>query len=108
MLPKKQRVPRVLFGSFQKAALFKNSLFLLKKASFNGDSLFVFSVTKKVAKSAVVRNRIRRMGYRVIKKILPSIKPDFLVNFSFVRIPVDQKEVEEKLIDILKTAKLIK
>ena len=49
----------------------------------NTPTQFSCSVSKKVSKSAVVRNRIRRRGYAAIEKVLVHIKPGQYGVFSF-------------------------
>lgn len=108
MLPKKQRIPRDLFPLLIKGKIFKNKLFLLRVVSYQGvGSRFCFSVSKKVAKSAVVRNRWRRAGYRLIKPFIPKIKPNLLITLSFLTIPKDIEDVGINIGNILKESKLI-
>jgi len=56
----------------------------------------------------VVRNRLRRLGYRLLTKHISLIKPNTLVNFSFMKIPKDDEDVIINLESILKESKLIK
>ena len=58
------------------------SLFVYKKVDVS-PSQFSFSVSKKVAKSAVARNRLRRQGYAAIESILSTCKPGFYCMFSY-------------------------
>lgn len=95
---------------------------LLRKGEVSGGNLFVFrfiknsthgnrfcfSVSKKVSKKAVMRNKMRRAGYRFLSDIINDIKPDTLGIFSFKRVPKDNKEIEDSLNSILKKEKLIK
>ena len=97
------------------AKVFRNKLFLLRYTSSPGEeSRFGFAVSKKVAKSAVVRNRMRRTGYRLIKKYLSEIPPHLLVSLTFQSLPKEkikkemESEVEENLKNILLEAKLLK
>ncbi|OHA87646.1 MAG: hypothetical protein A3A96_03100 [Candidatus Zambryskibacteria bacterium RIFCSPLOWO2_01_FULL_39_39] len=84
------------------AKVFGNSLFLLRFV-LKGDSQsrFCFSVSKKISKSAVVRNRLRRAGYRLLKKYISKIKPNTLAVFSFKMIPKDDEEIIKNLESIL-------
>ena len=91
-----------------KGAKFKNDLFLLKFAPTKSQSRFCFSVSKKIAKNAVVRNRLRRAGYRLLQKHLPKIKPNTLTLFSFKTVPKNDEEIIKSLESILKESKLIK
>lgn len=76
---------------------FKTKLFLVKFAQNEGTSRFGFSVSKKVSKSAVVRNRLRRMGYRLLRDYIPEIRQNLLVTFSYLGVPRDEKDVSENL-----------
>ena len=84
------------------AKAFRNNLFYLKFVLGNElGSRFCFSVSKKVAKSAVVRNRLRRTGYRLLEKYLPKIKPNILAVFSFRAIPKNNDDIIKNLESIL-------
>ena len=108
MLPKNKRIPREMFSLLLEGAkVFKNNLFLLRFISESKSSRFCFSVSKKVAKSAVARNRLRRAGYRLLEKYLPEIKPKILAIFSFMIIPKNNEEIIKNLELILKESKLI-
>jgi ribonuclease P protein component len=108
MFPKNKRIPRKVFPLLTNGAkAFKNNLFFLKTVSYNGDSRFCFSVSKKVAKSAVVRNRLRRTGYRILSKYLPEIKSKVLVVFSYKTVPISDEMVDKNLKSILKESNLI-
>lgn len=90
------------------AQVARNPLFLLRFVlNKESGSRFGFSVSKKVAKSAVVRNRLRRAGYRFLKKHLPSIKQNILAVMSFREVPKDDIYIEKNLESILKNSKLL-
>ena len=109
MLPKNKRISRRLFPLLRKAKIFKNQLFLLKLTSSpSKESRFAFSVSKKIAKKAILRNKCRRWGYRTIQPLLPQIKSQIMAQFSFLKVPKDSEEVSENLYAILKTSKLLK
>lgn len=75
MLPKKKRLTRALFKPLQSArGNFHSTLFSLKAAPAEAFRLGV-SVSKKVAKSSVVRNRIRRRVYSEIFRLETGLKP---------------------------------
>ena len=110
MFPKTRRIPRKMFPLLLNGnKTFKNSLFLLRFVSGSEEnSRFCFSVSKKVAKNAVVRNKMRRAGYRLLGKHLAEIKSKILAIFSFRMIPKSDDEVIKNLELILKESKLIK
>jgi ribonuclease P protein component len=110
MFPKEKRIPRKMFPLLlNEAKMFKNSLFLLRfVAEKDQNSRFCFSVSKKVAKNAVVRNKLRRAGYRALSKYLGEIKPKVLAVFSFKKVVQDNDEIVKSLESILKESNLIK
>jgi ribonuclease P protein component len=84
------------------AKVFKNKLFLLRYVTTKDtQSRFCFSISKKVAKNAVVRNRLRRAGYRELQKYLTRIKPNILALFSFVKVAENNEEINKNLESIL-------
>lgn len=98
-----------MFPLFKGSKTFKNGLFLLKFVSTKDpNNRFCFSVSKKVAKNAVVRNRLRRAGYRLLSKYIPLIKSNTLAVFSFLTIPKDEESLISNLDLILKDSKLLK
>ena len=103
MLPKNKRIPRKMFPLLSNGAKkFKNNLFLLRFVPGNGSqSRFCFSVSKKVAKSAVVRNKLRRTGYKLLEKYIPQIKSNILAMFSYRVVPKKQEEIIKNLESIL-------
>ena len=71
MLSKSNRIPRKSFGPLVGSRKYYNSdHFSLRIASSEGVRVAV-SVSKKVSKKAVIRNRIRRRVYSVVRGILP-------------------------------------
>lgn len=107
MLPKHKRVSREDMGFIKKANVFgSNDLFSLRAIEKGlPNSKISFSVSKKVAKSAVVRNRLRRFGYRSVESIIDSIK-NYLIVFYFKKIPKGFEEVEEGVKDLLNKTKI--
>lgn len=88
---------------------FKNSVFLLRFVE-NGDfkSRFAFSVSKKISKDAVVRNRLRRIGYRLLSPFVSKSKENVLALFLYSKLPKDENEILVSLESILNQAQLIK
>jgi ribonuclease P protein component len=66
-------------------------------------SRFAFSVSKKVCKLAVDRNRLRRQGYSIVGKHLAEIPDGFLFFFSFKKAtyPVSSVELEKEICGLL-------
>ncbi len=76
MLPKKQRINKKLFEKIFKEGKNYHSDFLGAKISRTKteNSQFAFTVSKKIAPTAVQRNLLRRRGYSIVQKYLPKIK----------------------------------
>ena len=66
-------------------------------------SCFAFSVSKKICKKAVDRNRLRRQGYSIVSKYILDIIPGFLFFISFKKgiYPISFNELEKELISLL-------
>lgn len=74
MLPSSKRLTIPLFKTvLEKGKIFHSSLFIFKAIKIEGQSRFSVSVSKKVAKNAVLRNKIRRRVYSNIASVYPSI-----------------------------------
>lgn len=72
MLPQSSRIPRSEFAEILKSRHFSNTAhFTLRVAPGGNKAKFAVSVSKKVSKSAAVRNRTRRRAYSA----LPSAEP---------------------------------
>ena len=86
MFPKKNRADKNIIKKIFKEGRFINSdnisfkFFLDKNFSMPHIS---FVVPKKVAKSAVMRNRLRRLGYSVLNKYLSKFPDNFNGVFLF-------------------------
>ena len=119
MLPQKRRISRKEFPDILKKGRRFNSPHLLlyvveqktpvvehsslrDKADFI--SLFSFSVSKKISKKAVDRNRLRRQGYSVITSQIKNIKKGFLFFFSFKKESgtLTFVQLEKEIKDLLK------
>ena len=76
MLERKNRISKKLFDEvFRKGRVYPgNGVVCHVLISTKEEKLFAVVVPKKVSKSAVSRNRIRRIGYSAIQKMLPEIE----------------------------------
>jgi ribonuclease P protein component len=88
MLPKNRRIERSYFDKILKNSKRYNStsfvLYVMKNVDGDGvPTKFSFSVSKKVLKSAVKRNKHRRIGYSVIKNNIKDIKPGYYCFFVY-------------------------
>lgn len=112
MLPKKRRIERKEFSPILTTGKRYNSPHLLLYVAKIGDNnknketKFSFSVSKKVCKNAVDRNKYRRQGYSVISKNIKQIKPGYLCSFSFKkgRGSIDFSTLEKEIVQLLSDA----
>ena len=73
MLPKRKRLNKTLFEEIMKKGVIIHSPFFVFRYLKQKTPQFAFVVPKSVAKSAVLRNKLRRQGYNTIKDLnLPS------------------------------------
>lgn len=74
MLPKKRRVSKQVFKELRKSQSFVLPNLTLRVTNLLGDSQIAFVVSKKIAKTAVLRNKLRRRGYNATRKITSRLK----------------------------------
>lgn len=85
MLPRSRRVPTSSFQSKDPSKLqsksFHGSFFSIRanRSTEPFPSRFAIIVSKKVAKSAVSRNKIRRRLYEAVKTVIRDVKPGFVI-----------------------------
>src|SRR3989344_7744144 len=85
MLPKSRRIQRGLYPESRPQKYNKGdylSISVFPTASAEDPTKFSVTVSKKTAKKAVLRNKLRRWGYRIIQNLLPGVKEGFLIRFS--------------------------
>lgn len=97
MLPKKERLTVTDLEALSRGISVFSTLISLRY--IEADKLkFAVSVSKKVASSAVVRNRIRRRVYALVQKLQVEIKkPAYIMLLpkkEFADKPIDALEVE--------------
>src|SRR3954469_8596110 len=114
MLPKQRRISRKLFPLILSTGRRHNSPHLLFYCApiENGTekpSQFSFSASKKVAKLATDRNRLRRRGYSIITPLLPRIRPGYLCFFSFKKGSgtISFEVLEQEVATLLSQANLL-
>jgi len=112
MLKKNQRISSVLVQEvLQKGVSFHSPLFSLRIINKNGSSRFAVVVSNKVAKRANVRNSLRRLGYRALRKVFTEIKPNLIGILFFKSVPSKKGEathnLEGELKDLLKKAEAV-
>ncbi len=103
MLKKNRRIQRSYFKKIiTESKRYHSTSFVLYLSKINNNttpSKFSFSISKKILKSAVKRNKQRRRAYSVIKNDLEKIKPGFFCFFVF------KKGFHEKFSDLEKDIK---
>jgi ribonuclease P protein component len=114
MIPQDRRISRKEFNEFLKKSrsIYSEnaslSVYQEKKEVF--PSRFAFVVSKKIAKKAVERNKIRRHGYAVIQKNIEYIKPNAICIFFFKKgsdnLTYEQKQ--SQIISLLQKAGIYK
>lgn len=80
MLNKKNRISNrnVIEQLFRNGKLYKNHFFVFKyEKAIGSPSQFAVSVSKKISKKAVIRNRLRRQVNDILRLNLNSLKQDF-------------------------------
>ena len=115
MLPKNRRISREEFKlfSFAKNAyhsailsmfVYRQNVIVGTESAKKTESKFSFSVSKKVSKKAVTRNKLRRRGYVSVKKYLEHIPQGFFVHFVFKKGAEKStyKQIEEEVYGLLK------
>ena len=69
-----------------------------KKAGANAPQVS-FSVSKKVANTAVLRNRLRRRGYSAVEALIPDLSPSTLILVSYLT-PDTQTPIKDLTLEI--------
>ena len=106
MLPKKRRIPKKEFPFILKNGKRLNSPHLLIYLAKNKDdapSRFSFSISKKICKNAVDRNKYRRQGYSIISKNLNQTKTGYFCFFLFKKgkYPIQFSELNDEITSLL-------
>ena len=103
MLPKSRRIPRESFKPLLLSRKYLNSEHFSLRVAPSTKPRVAVSVSKKVSKKAVVRNRVRRRVYSVTATIFPQLSNNL---FLLIAKPRSEKVKGQELKDEL--AKLFK
>ena len=104
MLPKKKRVVKGVFQVLIKEGkTFSSQLFLLHFKE-NNPPLFSTVAPKGIFKSAVKRNKYRRIGYNILRS-LPINSGSGVFIYKKQAITASQKEIKENMVFLLKKTK---
>ncbi len=111
MLARKHRINKSLFKEIlAKGKNYNSDLISLKTAPCAGSNpLFGFVVSKKTAKKAVTRNKLKRRGRYIVKKYLSSFKKGAanIIFFKKGSETLKFSELEEKMLELFKKAKIL-
>jgi ribonuclease P protein component len=111
MIPKKNRIEKSLFDSIYKSGtpIHTPLFYLLYSHNSSLETKFSFVVSKKIAKTAVLRNKLRRRGYSVIRKNMSQIESHVqcLIFLKAGSGDLLFKEYENQLVFLLKKAKIM-
>jgi ribonuclease P protein component len=114
MLPRSKRLSVPLFANvLAKGSIVHSPLFtarIVKTAGQHSDSRFSAVVSKKVAKTAVERNKLRRRTYAALSKITSKIKDGFHVILlaKNAMIKAEPKDIVADLENLFVKSNLIK
>lgn len=111
MIPKTSRINREDFEKIMKKGGFLNSPFFTLRFLKNPLNVTHFSVvvSKKVAKTAVSRNKIRRRTYSILKKLTKNSKNSYFT-MLFSKSGVEKaefKNLEAEIQKLLEKAKIL-
>ena len=96
MLPKSSRIPRALFKSLLESRQYFNSEHFSLRVASSDTVRVAVSVSKKISKKAVIRNKIRRRVYSAFRNIISTLKPGlYLIVAKPKAQKVKGKELEE-------------
>ncbi len=102
MLPRKNRIPTEYFPSVTRGKVTQNELFMVvikTDISLLSPKCAVI-ISKKVAKKAVSRNRIRRQTYSVLKILIKKL-PNAYISVFPKKTPMKTEEIFSGLSNIL-------
>lgn len=101
MIPKKNKLPAQLTFSLKARKTIQTRHLAIKVFSTNLDyPRFGVVISKKTAKSAVMRNKLKRAVFNAVKTIFNQINPaDYLV---IINQQLDPRDLQEELIDCFK------
>ncbi|MDP3874992.1 MAG: ribonuclease P protein component [bacterium] len=98
MLPKNRRIPRKLFISLLESGKHFNSKHFSLRVTSSDKVRVAVSVSKKISKKAVVRNKVRRRAYSAVRSLIPNLTNNL---FLLVAKPgaekIKGKELENEL-----------
>ena len=107
MLPKNRRISRKLFKPLLESRKYFNSAHFSLRLASSDRARIAISVSKKISKSAVVRNKIRRRLYSAMRGILPSLRGGlYLVIAKSGSEKIRGRELENELKSLVVSCRL--
>ncbi len=79
MLPKDRRISRKLFKPLLASRKYFNSTHFTARVASSDEARIAISVSKKISKSAVVRNKIRRRVYSATRDLFPHLSKNLFL-----------------------------
>ncbi len=103
MLPRSYRIPTAQFPAVTRGKVLQNDLFrvVLKYDESLKHARCAVIVSNKTAKTAVVRNRIRRQVYAVLGEMMTSLPIAYISVFP-KKVPLEHSEIITALKQLLK------
>ena len=104
MLPKSKRIPRKLFKPLLESKKYFNSKnFSLRTASSVGETRIAVSVSKKVSKKAVIRNKVRRRAYSAVSKFIPNLSKNLFLLIAKPGVEkISYEDIKDELGELFK------
>ncbi len=106
MLLRKNRLSRKEFGLVLGSRVFANGThFLLKKGLDSSVPKIAVSVSKKVSKSSVTRNKIRRRVYSTLRPLIGSLSGTYLFTAKKGAEKIKGEDLKEEVTELLNKLK---
>lgn len=98
MLAKNRRIPRKLFKPLLESKQYFNSEHFALRVALSHETRVAVSVSKKISKKAVVRNKIRRRVYSIMGDLVSSLHAGlYLIMAKSGSAKIKEKALENEL-----------
>jgi len=105
MLPKKRRISRQIFSKLPGTSFQKSSKHFSLRSTAAEEARVAVLVSKKVAKQATVRNKIRRRTYSATRTLVPHLsKKLFLIIAKKGAENIRGEKLKTELAELLRTS----
>lgn len=105
MLPRSKKINTQLFKEvFEKGKIYHFSYFFIKVLKLTAEEKSKFTVvsSKKITKTAIARNLLRRRFFNIIKEIYEGLPPSLAIIFFLKKGGVENLKFEDFKKEILK------